>query len=193
MIYVKLKPIWTDEQLQYGVCLLSASVIQKPDRQLHVHYSNMDHAEYAFKTRKWTYRPFSPLSQRQKEMLVWSHQGFSVKDISEKMCASTKTIESIRQTLYERFGVNSIEQAIQYALNRRLIYHAPAMQSETTEKKTILPLPILRIKLSDNDIQSIQSDLNQSIAVNAISKKRKIPESTIRNVIKRCELKKNSH
>ena len=131
MIYAKLKPIWTDGQLHYGVCLLSASVIQKPDRHFTIHYYNMDYSEYSFRTRKWTFLPFSQLTKRQKEMLVWSHQGFSVKEIAEKMCISIKTIESIRQTLYGRFGVNSIEQAIQYALNRRLIYHSPPIQSKT--------------------------------------------------------------
>ena len=188
-IYVKLKPIWSNGQLHYGVCLLSASVIQKPDRQLHVHYNDMDQAEYSFKTRKWTFHPFHPLSKRQKEMLVWSHQGYYVKEIAEKMCVSNNTIESIRQTLYEKFGVNSIEQALKYALNRRLIYHTPSILSETAR---VMNLPILRNKLSANDIQEIQSDLNQGVAVNAIAKKRKIPESTIRKAIQRGELKKNS-
>ena len=129
MIYVKLKPKWVNGQLRYGICLLSASVIRKPDKQLTVHYHDMDYSEYSLKTKKWTHHPFSPLSKRQKEMLVWSHQGFSMKEIAEKMCISYKTIDNIRQKLFDRFEVNSIEQAILFALNRRLIYHPPPIQS----------------------------------------------------------------
>jgi len=41
------------------------------------------------------------------------------------MNISEKTIENIRKTIFEKLGVNTIEQAIQYASNRRLIYHVP--------------------------------------------------------------------
>lgn len=134
MIYVKLKPRWLNEQLRYGICMLSPSVIRKQDNQLSVHYKNMDHSDYSFKTKKWKHYPFSPLSKRQKEMLIWAQQGLSLKETAVKMNVSDKTIESIRCTLFEKFEVNTIEQAIQYASNRRLIYHSPLVHSKTVPK-----------------------------------------------------------
>jgi hypothetical protein len=53
MTYVKLKPRWLNEQLRYGICMLSASIIRKQDNQLCVHYKNMNHSDYSFKTKKW--------------------------------------------------------------------------------------------------------------------------------------------
>lgn len=122
MAYVKLKPQWVNTQLRYGICILSASVIREQNNQLFAYYRNMGYSNYSFKMGKWTYYPFLPLSKRQKEMLMWAQQGFSLKETADKMNVSDKTIESIRCALFEKFGVNSIEQAIQYASNRRLIY-----------------------------------------------------------------------
>lgn len=121
MTYMKLKPQWENNRLRYGICILSASVIRKQNNQLVAYYKNMDYSTYSFKTKKWTYHSFSPLSKRQKEVLIWAQQGFSLKETAYKMNVTDKTIENIRSTLFEKFGVNSIEQAIQYASNRRLI------------------------------------------------------------------------
>ena len=129
-IYVKLKPEWSDNQLRYGFCLLSASVVPNSDNRLFVHYYNKDHAEYCFKKEKWTYNPYIPLGIRQKEILVWSHQGLSLKEIADHMDVSIKTVTNTRKVLFEKFGVNSITQAILYASNRRLIYHFPLNEFE---------------------------------------------------------------
>lgn len=122
MMYVKLKPQWDNCKLRYAICLFSISVIRKQNHQLCVHYENKNRSEYSAKTRTWEYYSYSPLSKRQKEMLIWAQQGFSLKETAEKMNVADKTIECMRHILFEKLGVNSIEQAIQYAFNRRLIY-----------------------------------------------------------------------
>lgn len=132
--YVKLKPVWVDEQIRFGVCMISTSVVRKQNYQLYVYYRNMDYSEYLFKTKKWEYYSFSPLNKRQKEMLIWAQQGLSLKETADKMNVADKTIESIRCTVFEKLGVNTIEQAIQYASNRRLIYHSPSVHSEILSK-----------------------------------------------------------
>lgn len=125
MTYIKLKPRWVNGLLRYGICMLSPSIIRKQKNQLCVHYKNMDYADYSFKTKKWEYHKYSPLSDRQKEVLIWAQQGLSLKETANKMNISDKTIENIRGILFEKFGVNTIEQAILFAFNRRLIFHSP--------------------------------------------------------------------
>ena len=134
MTYVKLKPRWVDKQLRYGICMLSPSVVQKPDHQLYVHYNNMDYADHSFEINKWKHYQFSPLNKKQKEMLVWAQQGFSLKETADKMNVTTKTIENIRKVLFEKIGVNTIEQAIQYASNRKLIYQNFSVDPTTSRK-----------------------------------------------------------
>lgn len=134
MTYVKLKPQWENEQIQYGFCLLSASVIREQDNRLLAYFNNMDYSSYSFRTKKWEYFLFSPLTNRQKEMLMWAQQGFSMKETAAKMCVSDKTIENTRSSLFEKFGVSSIEQVIQYASNRRLIDYFSFLHPENEIK-----------------------------------------------------------
>ena len=134
MVYLKLKPKWIDGQPRFGICLLSHAVVPKAGN-LCVYYDNHDHETYALKTKRWTYHRFAPLSQRQKEMLVWAKQGLTQKAMADKMNVSIKTIESMRTVLFQQFGVSSIEQAIQYATNRRLLYHIPFDEPGTGGKK----------------------------------------------------------
>lgn len=193
MIYVKLKPKWFNEQLRYGICLLSASVVQKPDKRLRVHYYNYDHSEYSFRTHKWTHHPFSPLSNRHREMLTWSQQGLTITETADKMGLSDNTVKNMRHQLFEKFGINSVEQAIQYASNRLLIYHSPPVLYETVgKKKNLLKYRPKRNILHSCALRNIQDDLDQGKTVNAIAKTRKIPESTIRYNIKKGKLMKNS-
>lgn len=121
MTYVKLKPQWENGLLRYGICILSASVVKEQSNQLLVHYKNMDYSEYSFIALKWKYHSFSPLNEKQKQVLIWAQQGLSLKETADKMNVSNKMIENIRTMIFEKFEVKSIEQAIQYAANRRLI------------------------------------------------------------------------
>ena len=123
--YVKLKPFWENGQLRHGIVLLSASVTHVQENYLYIYYKNMDYSYYSFRTNQWKHYIYSPLSKRQKEALIWAQQGLSLKETANKMNISEKTIENIRKTIFEKLGVNTIEQAIQYASNRRLIYHVP--------------------------------------------------------------------
>ena len=135
MVYLKLKPKWINEKLRFGICLLSHAVVSKAGN-LCVYYQDLDHAEYSFATKRWTHHPFTPLTKRQKEMLVWAQQGLTQKEMADKMHVCVKTIEGIRYSLFQKFGVASIEQAIQFATNRRLIHHTPfATPDAATIKK----------------------------------------------------------
>jgi len=123
LINVKLKPQWYMEQLRYGICMLSPSFMKKPDYKLCAYYNNRDHYDYSFKTKKWIHIKFSPLSRRQMEMLVLAQQGLSLKDTADKMNISVKTVDNMRHELFYKWEVSSIDQALQYASNHRLIYH----------------------------------------------------------------------
>ena len=99
MVYLKLKPKWLNGQLRYGICLLSGSVVPKPDN-LRVYYHNRDYAEYSSDTGRWTHCSFSPLRKREREMLVWIQQGLSQKEMADTMCVSVNTIEHMRYILF---------------------------------------------------------------------------------------------
>jgi len=56
--------------------------------------------------------PFERLSQRELQVMLMVAQGQSVRDISDHLCLSSKTISTYRYRLYEKLGVgNDVELA----------------------------------------------------------------------------------
>lgn len=104
MTYVKLKVLLENGQPQTGFCTLSTSIQREQERRLAVYYKNMDYSVYSFLKKKWTFFPFSPLTTRQKEVLTWARQGYSLKESAEKMGISRKTIENMRRNILKNSG-----------------------------------------------------------------------------------------
>jgi len=188
MVYWKLKPQWINGEPRLGICLLSGSVLQKSGN-LCVYYKNRDHAEYNFKTGKWQMNTFSPLSKRERGILLLAHQGLYQKEKADQLGVKEKTVENIKSILFEKLGVSSLGQAVQYASNRRLIYHAMSGQSASVRKKNALyPSKKTRKRLNEYELADIQKDLNEGQSVNATAKKMDVPESSIRSLVKQGKL-----
>ena len=147
MVYVKIKPLLHQGIPVYGLCILSVAVVPKSGH-LCVFYKNHDFSTYSFKSGKWTLHPFAPLSIREKQILVLSQQGLSNEIMAEKLFLSVKAIEKIKTSLFEEqniveeLNLNSFSKKIQYANNRCLIYHAPAIKSKKVKNFKISQLPL---------------------------------------------------
>lgn len=63
----------------------------------------------------------SSLSPREKEILRLMSEGYSTKEIAEKLVISPSTIHSHRSNLMTKLGLNSRHELIQYARQRGLI------------------------------------------------------------------------
>jgi two-component system, NarL family, response regulator NreC len=63
----------------------------------------------------------SSLSPREKEILTLLAEGYSTKEIAEKLVISTSTIHSHRSNLMTKLGLNNRRELIQYARQRGLI------------------------------------------------------------------------
>jgi two-component system response regulator NreC len=65
--------------------------------------------------------PDEILSPREREILGLVAEGFSAKEIAEKLVISTSTVYSHRSTLMEKLGLSSRHELIQYARRHGLI------------------------------------------------------------------------
>ena len=201
MVYFKLKLKFIDEEPRFGICFLSCSVMPNSGN-LNVYFYNQEHAEYAFDKRKWMKNSSFQLTGRERELLMWTQQGLSQKEIAEKFGVEEKTVENSKYSLFRKIDgrldgisegeleIKSIIKALQYASNRRLIFQPTTF----LKAKKLPPLPPKkkRKKMTEKDHSDIQIDLNRGKSVNSISIKTGIPESTIRKVIKSRKLTKNS-
>jgi two-component system response regulator NreC len=63
----------------------------------------------------------SPLSARENEILLLLAQGYSNKEIAEKLVVSPSTVNTHRSNLMSKLGLNTRRELIQYARQRDLI------------------------------------------------------------------------
>ncbi|NLR62471.1 response regulator transcription factor [Chitinophaga polysaccharea] len=65
--------------------------------------------------------PEISLSRREEQIMRMISQGHNNKDIAESLNISIRTIEAHRMNILRKFQVNSIEEAVEYSRNNRLL------------------------------------------------------------------------
>jgi DNA-binding CsgD family transcriptional regulator len=186
MAYQKLKPKWQDGQLQFGICLLSSSIIRQAGNLRLCYKNSLDYDEYSFQNRKWKRQKMPKLNDRQKEILKLGKQGKNSRQMADIMCVSLKAIEKTKTSVFEKFGVNSIEQAVIYASNRQLIFSNTLLKQE---KQLIIKQTHKHILTSDV-LKRIQIGLEQGQSVYSLAKKEGFTEGSLRYAIRQGRLSK---
>ena len=122
MAYLKLKPVWVNRQLKYGLCLLTDSVI-KTSGNLRVYFrEKVDFYEYSRLCKKWEQVKHVHLTPRERELIMWLKQGKRRKEIAEVMCVEMNTVDNIIKHIFDKLEVDSSMQAVIYATNHRLLF-----------------------------------------------------------------------
>jgi DNA-binding CsgD family transcriptional regulator len=125
------------------------------------------------------------LSDGQRWVLVLAKQGKSQKEMAEIMCVSIHTVESLRKSVFDRFEVNSMEQAVIFATNHRLIFDTGNIRFKETDKTK-------RSKhfLTSEILARIQIGLDANRSVNSLAREEKFSETSLRKAIRAGKLKK---
>lgn len=76
---------------------------------------------YNFKAHKWNAYCFKPLTFAEKNILTLSAQGFTLSEISTILFKSVETIKTSRRKIFQKLGVDNIQQATMFALNHNII------------------------------------------------------------------------
>jgi DNA-binding NarL/FixJ family response regulator len=66
-------------------------------------------------------QPDTPLTPRQREVLVLIAQGMSTKKVAHQLNVSVKTVETHRAQLMERLGISDIAGLVRYAIRTGLV------------------------------------------------------------------------
>ena len=61
------------------------------------------------------------LSDTERDILIFSAQGYTMNDIADKLCKSIDTIKACKRALFSKMGVRNIVGALSYAINYRLL------------------------------------------------------------------------
>ena len=68
--------------------------------------------------------PLEKLTQRERDVLTFTVEGFSSSEIGEKLFISPKTVDTYRSRVMEKLGLNHRSELVRFALNAGLLKSA---------------------------------------------------------------------
>lgn len=72
-------------------------------------------------TRTWQKSSKASLTKKEIQVLQLHAQGLTINEIAEKLCVAPDTIKYYRRRIFERLNVNTVFEALSYAVNRKII------------------------------------------------------------------------
>jgi DNA-binding CsgD family transcriptional regulator len=117
MINHKLTPILltTTGEIWLALCAVSLSTSDKPGN-VFIRINDELH-RYSFTGKRWREAEIVKLSEREKEVLQLSAEGYANDEISEKLFIDINTVKFHKRKLFEKFNVRNIAEAITFARN----------------------------------------------------------------------------
>lgn len=104
-----------------ALCTIALSPNNEPGNIIMRKVDSNTYYEYSLSTHKWNEKRIAVLSQEEKDVLILSTQGYTMTEISEKMCKSVDTIKSYKRKIFTKLNVNNISEAIGNATNYKLL------------------------------------------------------------------------
>lgn len=123
LINHKLTPLFLTEKgkIWKAICLVSLSTnFHSGNVKFYKYGENVIH-NLNLQTGYWSKSQKISLSKREREVLLLSAQGYTVKEISEKLFLSISAIKFHRSNLIEKLEVSNITEAVLYAVNNKLL------------------------------------------------------------------------
>lgn len=123
LINHKLKPVLLDKNSNPWIALCMVSVSSQPDAG-HVKFQSSElkkRFELNFKENKWREIEWVKLTVREKEILQYSAQGFTMKNIADKLKISSDTVKFHKKNIFSKLEVYSTTEAVAAAINLALL------------------------------------------------------------------------
>lgn len=101
-----------------ALCALSISS-KKEAGNIIMQASDMaDYYEYSLQKHIWIPQPGVSLTERDKEIIRLSAQGYTIAQTANIICLSEETIRSYRKALLKKLNVGSMVEAVRFCMNR---------------------------------------------------------------------------
>ncbi len=123
MVNHKLTPILLTPsgEIWLALCVVSLSSSSNPGNVfIHIN-GKLYHFLYSFAGKRWCKAEIITLSEREKEVLQLSAEGYSNEEVGDKLCIDINTVKFHKRKLYEKFNVKNIVEAITFAQNNWLL------------------------------------------------------------------------
>lgn len=104
-----------------ALCAASISSSDKSGNITMFQNKSKKYWQYNRESRKWNEMLRPELKDVEKDVLKLSAMGFTMNEIADEVNRSFDTVKAYRKSLFEKLGVDNISEAINYAMNHRLI------------------------------------------------------------------------
>ncbi|MDR1886301.1 MAG: helix-turn-helix transcriptional regulator [Prevotellaceae bacterium] len=122
MICYRMKPIFIDTKIRYGICRLTISG-ERNSGNLGVYFNDTEKFDkYSLPSRRWETQEGLNLDERDKMILRLAKQGLDQQQIAGELCISYQRIRHVIPELYKKLGVDSMEQAVVVASNHLKLF-----------------------------------------------------------------------
>lgn len=119
----KLTPVMLAKNghIWLALCTVSLSSHKQPG-QIEARISGENgYLTYSTDSHTWERKDGIMLTDREKDILLLSGQGYTVEEIADKIYFSAGTVKADKQKLFEKLGVKNISEAITYATVYKMI------------------------------------------------------------------------
>ena len=119
----KITPLLLNELGQVWLALCTVSLSSHKEAG-HIEFRRMgtsQHQVYSLTEHQWIPQEEIKLKPEEKEVLVLSAQGYTMKEIAEKVCKSIDTVKFYRKQVFEKLEVENITEALSFAINYGLL------------------------------------------------------------------------
>ncbi len=121
MVNQRYTPIVVENnKITMAVCVVSLSSSKTPGNIVMDSPNSIYKYEYSLPLNKWIKKRKIFLTDKEKEIICLSAQGFTSAEIAEKTSSSTETIRTQKKHLYKKLNVGNITEAVRYVLNNSL-------------------------------------------------------------------------
>ncbi len=123
LINHRLIPLVLDKSsnIWLALCIVSGSSNNKPGN-IFIHENNGNNIfKYDTEKKFWKKQPNIKLTRTEKEILLLSRQGLTMKEIAERLSVTTHAVKLCRGKIFDKMHVTNISEAIACAANYRLI------------------------------------------------------------------------
>jgi DNA-binding CsgD family transcriptional regulator len=123
MICHKVRPIFINEKIRYGLCYTTISQMSIPGN-LRVYFDNDRIVEeYSFDSDTWIKYDIEPLDDREIEILRLAKQGLNEHEIADQLYITYGRLRHvISDGIYPKLGVKTMKQAITHASNHLMLF-----------------------------------------------------------------------
>lgn len=123
MVCHSMKPYLVDGEVRAAFCSMAISAMPTPGNLIAFYKDSESSVAYSFEEKRWKPMPVIRLTNREKEILKLAKQGVrGAENMAKILCSSKNTVRNQREQLFQKLNVHSMEEAIIFAINRRLLF-----------------------------------------------------------------------